>query len=65
MLIGELWSEAVETMRGIPSPGQEDERPAGSAPIQNFKLNTLFDGDQLDFMWRCVRLSRCMCSKAD
>src|SRR5258706_7950075 len=65
MSLGELWGEAIETMRGIPSPRQEDERPAGSAPIHNFKLNTLLDGDQLNFMWRRVRLSHRMCRKPE
>ena len=56
MLPGEPQGEAVEAMRRISGPGEEDERSAGTAPIQNFKLNTLFDGDQLHFMRRGVRL---------
>jgi hypothetical protein len=52
MLLGELWSEAVEAMRRVSSPGKEDERAAGSAPIQDFELNSLFDSDELGFMWR-------------
>jgi hypothetical protein len=51
MLPGELWSEAVEAMRRIPSPCQKDERSAGAAPVQHFKPNTGLDGDHLDFMW--------------
>jgi len=52
VLFGELWSEAVEAMRRISGPSQEDKRPAGATPIQNFKLDTRFDRDHLDFMRR-------------
>jgi hypothetical protein len=44
LLPGEPRSEAVEAMRDVSSPGEEDESSAGAAPIQNFKLNSLFDG---------------------
>src|SRR5882757_2697598 len=65
MLPGEPRSEAVEAMRGISRPCEEDERSAGAAPIQNFKLNTLFDSDQLDLMRRGVHLGNRMYRKQE
>ena len=65
MLPGEPRSKAVEAMRGISGPGEEDQRSARAASIQNFKLNTLFDGDQLDFMRRGVHLGNRMYRKQE
>ena len=48
----ELWSEAVEAMGSVSGACQENERPAGAAPIQNLKLNTLLDGHKLNLVWR-------------
>lgn len=57
MMMGcELWSEAVEAMGSVSGASQEDERPAGAAPIQNFKLNTLLDGHKLNLVGRGIRL---------
>jgi hypothetical protein len=50
MLSGEARGEAIEAMRGISGPGEEDERAAGAAPIHDFKLNAWFDGHHLDLM---------------
>ncbi len=52
MLLVELRSETIESMRGISSPGEKNEWSTGSTPIQDFKLNTRFDGDHLDSVWR-------------
>jgi hypothetical protein len=50
MSLCELWSKSVETMGCISNSGKEDERRAGTAPIQNLQLNTLFDSHHLGFM---------------
>jgi hypothetical protein len=57
MMMGcELWGKAVEAMGSVSRASQEDERPAGAAPIQHFKLNTLLDGHKLNLVWRGIRL---------
>jgi hypothetical protein len=63
VLLSELRREAVEAMRRVSSPSQENERPAGPTPVQHFKLNTWFYGDHLDSMWRRIRLGHCMRKK--
>jgi hypothetical protein len=50
-------------MRGVPGPGQEDERLAGAAPIQHFELNTWFHGDHLNLMRCWIRLGAAKRSK--
>src|ERR1035438_244969 len=52
----ELWSEPVEAMGSVSGASQEDEGPAGAAPIQHFKLNTLLDGHKLNLVRRGIRL---------
>ena len=39
----ELRCKLVEHMRGVPAAGQENDGLAGTAPIQHFQLNALFD----------------------
>jgi hypothetical protein len=58
MLLRKLWSKTVETMCGVSSPSEEDQRQAIPAPIQNFKLNALLNRNELHFMRRQVRLSQ-------
>jgi hypothetical protein len=48
MLGGELWGEAVKAMGSVSGASQKDERPAGAAPIQHFKLNTPIDRHKLN-----------------
>ena len=60
MLRNEPRSKAIEAMRRISRPGEEDKRPAGTTPIQNLKLNTWLDGDELYGMRRMVGLILCV-----
>jgi hypothetical protein len=54
MLPVELRSKAIEAMRGISSAGEEDQRPARAAPIQDLKPNAWLDRDKLYGMRRVV-----------
>jgi hypothetical protein len=51
VLADKLRSETIERVSGVSIALQEDQRSAGSSPIQNLKLNTGRDGDELRLVW--------------
>jgi hypothetical protein len=56
MLLGELRSEVVECMRGIPGAGEEDKRFAGAAPVEYLKPDARLNRDKLHFVRSVVGL---------
>lgn len=63
MLCNELRSKAVEAMRGVSRPSEEDKRPAGPAPIQNLKLYPWLDSHELH-LGAVAGVARCTCALA-
>jgi hypothetical protein len=44
MVVGsKLWREIVKHMGRIPAPGQKNDRPARTAPIEDFQPNILIN----------------------
>jgi|SRR5690242_4893183 hypothetical protein len=56
--IGQLGGEVVVDVRRVPRTSQQHDGPSGSAPIEYLQLHVLFDGDEMDLVFRWV-LPRC------
>jgi hypothetical protein len=46
--------EVVEGVGGVAASGEEDERAAGTAPVEDFEANGVGDGDEQLFVRGCV-----------
>jgi hypothetical protein len=42
--------EIIEDVGGVAASGEEDERAAGAAPVEHFKMDAVGDGDELLFV---------------
>ena len=42
--------ELVKDMGGIAEAGEQNDRPAGAAPVEHFESDVFFDGDEEDFV---------------
>jgi hypothetical protein len=49
-----LPAELVEYMRRVPTPGKEDQRPAGPSPIEHLQTHVLVHGYKLHRMARWI-----------
>src|ERR1700693_4071914 len=55
MVVGrKLRRKLVKDARRVTAPGEQDDRPPGTAPIQHFQSNVLVDADQSHAVRRWV-----------
>ena len=50
ILAGKFRCKIIERMSGVSGACQEDHRSSGSSPIKHFKLDTFFDGNELNLV---------------
>src|ERR1700677_3561889 len=51
---GKFRGEIIEYMGRVSQPCQENQRSPGTAPVEDFQLDTFFDGEKLNGMMRGV-----------
>ena len=56
----ELWSEFVVDMGVVAETSEKDQRPTDSTPVQDFELDVLIDGDELNNVRGGVGLVLCV-----